>query len=295
MKSWMMGLLVLAVIVTGCSKEEREEPLVISTDTWIGLAPLYYAHAKGWLKEANIEFLQTKSIEENLHLYETHASDVVTGTVHEYERLKKKDAELIPIIIYDRSYGGDVILSNKTPQQLKMEKNKIEVYVELDTVGEDLMNYFIEEHNLSKERLTVYNRNQGEIEVLDARTLRIPVVAVTYNPYDIVLKEHGFKEVASSKNDQYMIIDSFMTTRTVAKQHAQQMKQLKAIMEKAVAAYERNPKAFYATVKSYLGHPTYDEFDAMRKNIQWVSNGQLTPQMKSKLDQIDYPIAELIQ
>lgn len=293
MKSWMMGVLVLALILTGCSKDEREQPLVISTDTWIGLAPLYYAHAMGWLKEANIEFLQAKSIEENLHFYESHASDVVTGTVHEYGRLKKKNPDIIPIIIYDRSYGGDVILSNQTTQQLKMAKKKIEVYVELDTVGEDMLNYFLEEHNISKERLNIYSRSQEEIVALNGSVLSASVIAVTYNPHDTILKEHGFKEIANSKNDQYFIVDSFMATGTITKRHAQQIKQLKAIIDKGVASYEDNPKSFYAVVKPYFGDPSYEEFEAMRKNIQWINNEQLTPKMKEKLLEIHYPVTKL--
>lgn len=295
MRSWIMGLITLALILTGCSEEKKEAPLVISTDTWIGLSPLYYAHAMGWLKEANIEFLQATSIEENLQLYESHASDVVTGTVHEYGRLKKKNPDIIPIIVYDRSYGGDVILSNQTPQQLKIAKKKIEVYVELDTVGEDMLNYFLEEHNISKERFNIYNRSQNEIVTLDGRILSAPVIAVTYNPHDTILKEHGFKEIASSKNNQYLIIDSFMATSTVVKRHSQQIKQLKAIMDKAVASYEYNPKSFYAIVKPYLGYPSYEEFEAMRKNVQWINNEQLSPKMKQKLSEIHYPVAKLIE
>lgn len=295
MKSWILGVVGLVLILTGCSEKNKEEPLVISADTWIGLSPLYYAHAMGWLKEANIEFLQVKSTEENIQLYESHASDVVTGTVHEYGRLKKKNPEIIPIIIYDRSYGGDVILSNQTTQQLKMAKKKIEVYVELDTVGEDMLNYFLEEHNISKERLNIYSRSQYEISALDGEVLSAPVIVATYNPHDIALKKHGFKAVANSKNDQYVIIDSFMTTATVAKQHSQQMKQLKEMLNKGVVAYAHNPKSFYAVVKPYLGYPSYEEFEAMRKNIQWINNEQLSPKMKQKLSQIHYPIAELIE
>lgn len=286
--------MITALVLGGCSKVE-EPPLVISSDVWIGAAPLYYAHAMGWLKEANIEMLQANSIEENLNLYETHASDIVTGTEHEYLRLRQKHTDLIPVIIYDRSYGGDVIMANRSVDALIVSKEKIDVFVELNTVGEDMLNYFLSEYNLSKDRFTIYSRSQSEIESAQNTPNGKALIAVTYNPHDLVLREHGFQEIASSKNDKYIVVDAVLARRDTVKQHQGQLKELKRLMEKGVEAYHQNPKAFYATVKSYFGHPSYEEFEKMRANVQWVSNDQLTPMMKQKLQEFRYPTAELIQ
>lgn len=293
MKSWTLGVLSAVFFIWGCSSVE-EKPLVISVDTWIGASPLYYAHAKGWLREANIEILQADSIEENLNLYEIGASDVVTGTQHEYFRLKLYHKDLIPIILYDRSYGGDVILSNRTVQQLIQSNAKTSVYVELDTVGEDMLNYFLAEHNLSKDQVHIYNRGQEEIKRVGNRNSDESLIIVTYNPHDLVLKQQGFKELASSKNDHYVVVDSFMTSRQVYAQHKEQLQKLKALMDKAVAADHTNPKLFYTTVKPYLHNPSFEEFEQMLANIRWINNETLPPIMKKKLDEIEYPVSELI-
>lgn len=294
MKTWMIGLITAVLVLGGCTSKE-EKPLVISSDVWIGATPLYYAHAMGWLKEANIEILQAGSVEANLNMYETHASDLVTATQHEYQRLLKTHPDVIPTIIYDRSYGGDMVLSNRTPQQLRASTEKIDAFVELDTVGEDMLNYFIAEHKISKENLNIFSRNQEEIESTPNSRSSGPVIVATYNPHDLVLKEHGFKEVASSRSDSYVVVDGIFCTRAMAKEHKEQLKTLKALLEKSVEAYTKNPKQFYTTVKPYLGHPSYTEFEQMRANIQWVKNEEIPAVMKQKMAAMRYPVAELIK
>jgi NitT/TauT family transport system substrate-binding protein len=294
MKTWMIGLITLVFVLGGCTPKE-EKPIVISSDVWIGAAPLYYAHAKGWLKEANIEMLQTGSIEANLNLYETHASDLVTATQHEYKRLLKTHPDIIPTIVYDRSYGGDIVLSNRTVHQLLTSTEEIDVFVELDTVGEDMLNYFLAEHKIGKEKLNVFSRNQEEIELTSNNPGRRPTIVVTYNPHDLVLKEHGFKEVATSKNDAYVVVDGIFCSRAIAKEHKEQLMTLKKLIEKSVEAYKGNPKEFYTTVKSYLGYPSYGDFEKMRANIQWIKNEEIPDVMKQKMVEMHYPVSELIK
>jgi NitT/TauT family transport system substrate-binding protein len=284
----------MVLVLGGCTSKE-EKPIVISSDVWIGAAPLYYAHAKGWLKEANIEMLQAGSIEANLNLYETHASDLVTATQHEYKRLLKTHPDIIPTILYDRSYGGDMVLSNRTAQQLMASTEEIDVFVELDTVGEDMLNYFLSEYKISKQKLHVFNRNQEEIELIANNAGSGPIIVVTYNPHDLVLKEHGFKEVATSKSDAYVVVDGIFCTRTMAQEHKEQLRALKKLIEKAVEAYKENPKEFYTTVKAYFGHPSYVDFEKMRANIQWIKNEEIPDVMKQKMAEMHYPVSELIK
>ncbi len=293
MKLQFLGVLTSIFIILGCSSVE-EKPLVISVDTWIGASPLYYAHAMGWLKEANIQILQADSIDENLNLYETNASDVIAGTQHEYFRLKSNHKDLIPIIVYDRSYGGDVVLSNRTIQQLIQPDAKMRVYVELDTVGEDMLHYFVAEHNLSSEQLDIYNRNQEEIKGVRNHQGNESLIVVTYNPHDLVLKKQGFKEIASSKSDRYVVVDAFMASRQIYDQHKEQLQTLTILMDKAVSAYHTNPKLFYTTVKPYLNDPSFEEFEEMLANIRWINNETLAPIMKKNLDELRYPTSELI-
>ncbi len=293
MRVWIAGLLAV-ILLSSCSDVQEKPPLVISTDTWIGAAPLYYAHAKGWLREANIEMLQSDSINENLERYNSGAADIVTGTVHEYHMLKQKHSDLIPIIVYDRSYGGDVILSNKTLLQIRESKQKIDLYLENNTVNEEMLNYFLADHNFSKEQFVFYDRTQNEIAKLNPSKSSKPVIAITYSPYDSVLKKQGFTEITSSKNDYYLVVDGFYISREMAAEHTVQTKALRDVFARGVKAYHGNPKAFYETVNGYLGGVSYDEFTQMIHNIQWTDDHKLSAKMLQQLEKSHFPTQELI-
>lgn len=281
-------------MLSSCSEVGEKPPLVISTDTWVGAAPLYYAHAMGWLKDANIEMLQTDSIDTNLKHYRSGAADLITGTAHEYKLLKAKYPDLTPIIIYDRSYGGDVILSNRDLSQIHGLKENIDVYVEKDTVSDEMWDYFRVENNLSAQYVTLYNRNQNEISKLVSSRATPPVLIITYNPHDAVLKRQGFTEIASSKNESYIIVDAVYVSSKIAAEHLEQMHALKEIVGRAVRAYHHDPKKFYETVKPYLEGLSYEEFIEMTHNIQWTDDNKLTPRMLQQLQKSHFLIQSLL-
>lgn len=293
MKVWIVGFLTV-LMLSSCSKVQEEPPLVITTDTWIGAAPLYYAHAMGWLRGANIEMLQSDSINENLQRYSSGAADIVTGTVHEYHRLKQKHTDLIPIIIYDRSYGGDVILSNKTVLEIGESNHKVDLYLESDTVNEEMFNYFLADYNFSREKFTLHNRTQSEIGKLIASKSGKPMIAITYSPNDTLLKKQGFFEIASSKSDDYLVVDAFYLSRKTGVAHAAQTKALREALTRSVAVYHRDPKGFYEKVKPYLGGVSYEEFTTMIRSIQWTDNHQLSSKMLQQLQKNHFPTQELL-
>lgn len=294
MKAWIVAVLAILMLSSCSEVENQQPPLVLSTDTWIGAAPFYYAHAKGWLKEANIEMLQSDSIYNNLEHFHRGAADIVTGTLHEYKLLKAMSPDIIPIIIYDRSYGGDVILSNRTVSQIIQSSEKISVYIEKDTVSEEMLNYFMQEKNLSTQRYTLHGRNQNEIKSIFASGLTQPVIVVTYNPHDSALRKQGFFEIASSKNENYIIVDAVYVSSKTAAKHSDQMDALRDTLGKAVRAYHDNPKEFYETVKPYLNNPSYEEFTQMVNNIQWMEDKPLAPSMLQQLEKNGFPTGELM-
>lgn len=288
----LITLSLSLILFTSCSKTQ-ERPLVISTDVWIGAAPLYYAHAMGWLSDDNIQMLQVDTIDKNLEMYDSQASDVFTGTEHEYQRAKLKHPDLIVPIIHDRSYGGDLILANQSLEKIIQSNEKIHVYVELNTVGEDMLEYFIADHNISKERLVIYNRHQPEIGQVENTKDAPTTLLITYNPLDIPLKEAGFIEVANSKNDNYLVVDTFITSAKTYKEHEEQFRSLIKNLNRSVDVYNKDPKAFYETVKSYLQNPSYKEFEMMRKNVQWLNNN-ISKELLERMEKAKLPTKDLI-
>jgi len=160
-------------------------------------------------------------------------------------------------------------------------------YIELDTVGEDMLKYFMAGHPALQQKITPISRSQDEISALDTEDKCS--IAITYNPHDIGLIKKGFTVLESSKNEKYLIVDAIYTSKQTAQLHAQQFKSLIQIFDKAVESYRTNPKEFYVTIKPYLGNPNYDEFQAMVANIQWLDRTTLSDSMLRTLKQHDFP------
>jgi hypothetical protein len=80
----------LVLLLSSCSEVKEKEPLVISVDPWVGSAPFYYAHAKGWLAQINIQLILASSIGENMRIFDSGASDMFTSTQHEYFTKRKE-------------------------------------------------------------------------------------------------------------------------------------------------------------------------------------------------------------
>lgn len=292
MKKILCGWIITALILTSCA-QPKQEPLVLSTNVWIGAAILYYAREEGWLKEADIEMLEARSINENIQFFESGASDIFTGTQHEYKREKTIRPDLIPIFIYDRSYGGDVVMANRTLEQLRQSEEKIDVYLEADSVGEELFEYLTQLEGIPKERLVRHARTQDEIGAMSAAAEASPKVVITYNPHDLILKKSGFIEIASSKDDRYLVIDAVYVSSKLYHAYPERFGQLRSALERSLKAYDANPKAFYEKVKIYLDSPTYDEFMQMRRNIQWIDN-KPSKEMQKRLEEIRFPTKEIV-
>jgi len=287
--------LAISILFPSCSQKSETVPLIIASDVWIGSAPLYYAHAAGWLKEANIEILLADSMNDTQRMYDLHASSLFTGTQHEYLRAKKKHPDLVPIIIYDRSYGGDLILSNRTLDMLNESNETITIYVEFDTVGEDMIRYFINETHFSENRFNVINRHLEEIESLRDTPSSPPTLIVTYNPHDILPRKHGFTKIADSKDERYLVIDGIYTSLAIYRQYPERLALLKSAIDRANEVYKKRPEEFYAKVKPYLHNLSYSEFKTMEENIRWIDHDRLTPEMLLRIKDIGIPTETLIR
>lgn len=261
---------VFSSFFIACSPSTERKPIVLSADLWIGHAPIFYAHAQGWLKEANIQLLHTQSIGESVKQFESGAADLIATTGYEFLHLKKTHPDFTACIIHDKSYGGDVIVANRSLEELHKSDEIIELYLEPKTLNEEMWQYFMEFEGFPKERFRVAPKTQEEMSRLKTSASEPPVMAVTFNPYDLPMMKNGFVQIASTKDSRYLIVDGIHAKRAFIQEHKEQVIQLKAAMERAMKVYEKDPKGFYEKVKPYLNNPEYDEFQAMVKNIEWI-------------------------
>ncbi len=286
--------LTIIIFVCSCSKPESEQVLKISTTSWIGYSPLYYAKEKGWLDDANIKLVNAVSLSENMYLYQAGHSDAFCGTQYEYSVLKKQQPNLIPLMLFDRSNGGDLIMSNRSIDELKSGNKPINAYLEMDSINFILLNDFIKTHHIDEQRIHYINRDQVEISVLTNASPNEQVIIVTYIPFDISLRKNGFKEISSTKYGlDLLVIDGLYAPKTTFVKHEKQFKKLKEFSDKAITALQNHPHEFYKIVKPYIGSLNYQEFNDNLGDIVWI-NKKLTKLLKARIRQASLPIKDIL-
>lgn len=86
---------------------------------------MFYAREKGLLDKLNIQLLSVVSLSESLHTYKSKHADIFLGTQYEYQETFKRDNQVVPIMLLNKSDGGDVVMSNLTLEEIKKRINKL--------------------------------------------------------------------------------------------------------------------------------------------------------------------------
>lgn len=285
--------IVMPLLFISCSSE-YDKKLKISATTWVGYAPLFYAKEKGWLQELNIKLLNVSSLSENMYLYRAGKSDAYVGTQYEYGVLSKELPSLRPIMMFDRSYGGDIIMSNSSIEDLQNETDTIDAYLEMDSINNTLIKDFIQKYNLQKKDINYINRDQTQISLLDTKNIDKKVIVVTYVPYNKELEQSGFKIVASTRDGlDLFVADAMFTKAEVFNKHEKQFRELKKLVDKSIDILKSDPKGFYDVIKPYMLNMKYDEFKDSLEDIIWI-NKELSQELKSRMRQSNLPTRDLI-
>lgn len=254
---------------SACSSQNKK-PLVISTNQWIGYAPLFYAYEKGELDKLNIQLINRVSLAEAADLYSIGKSDMVTTTQHEYNSLKNYTHDITPVILLDRSNGGDMVLSNKSIQQLKLA-HKIYAYLEIDSINQELLIQFMKNNNINTNKMVYINKDQKQIQDLQNNREKNMLI-VTYSPHDIFLKEKGFQEIASTKDmNSLIVIDALCATNKIIKTDKKRLISLKKIIDKAIKSIQNDPKSSYLLIRKHLENISYREYVNSLQLIKWIN------------------------
>jgi NitT/TauT family transport system substrate-binding protein len=285
--------ITLLLLLSACSIN-YDKQLKISATTWIGYTPLFYAKAKGWLEPLNIKLVTISSLAENMYLYRAGNSDAFVGTQYEYGILNNEIKSLKPIMMFDKSYGGDLIMSNQSIEMLQRTSFPINTYLELDSVNNILLQDFIAKYNIKDKTINYINKDQSTIKLLKNDTNK-PTLIVTYLPYNIVLKKNGFKEIASTKDSlDLIVIDAMFTKLEVFHQHKEQFIELKKLVDKSIQVLKENPKEFYEKIKPYMNKLDYHSFRDSTHDIKWI-NQDLNNNLKDRLNKSNFPTRDLIK
>ena len=269
---YIVTAVFLTFFLSACSLEKNaaNEKIKIATNSWIGYAPLFYAKETGELDKLGFSLITNVSLAEAADVYNVGKADMVTTTQHEYHTLKKMMGDATPVILLDRSNGGDMILSNVPLDAIK-SASKIVVYLEVDSINAELLQEFLKKNKIDPKKLSIVNEDQQKIQ--DVENSKTPTLIVTYTPYDISLRKKGFKEIASTKSiHDLVVIDALCARKKVISEHKERLVALKKVIDQKIEQIKKNPKSSFGYVKKYLGDMSYEEYLASLKSIEWINH-----------------------
>lgn len=281
------------VLLSSCSPGEPKK-LKISLTTWIGYSPLFYAKEKGWLEPLNIKIVSVSSLSENMYLYQAGNSDAYAGTQYEYSLLVKRDPSLMPIMMFDRSNGGDVVMGNRSINELQKSTQAIDAYLEMDSINNLLLKDFIRKYALENKTINYMNRDQATIARLEANKIQNDTLIVTYTPYNTKLEAHGFKELASTQQSlDLLVVDALFASEEVFHRHRKQFLELKKLVDKAIFVLKNDPDEFYLSIKPYMLGLDREAFEKSLDDIVWI-NETIPDELKKRMEEMKFPIRDLI-
>lgn len=283
--------LISIIFLTSCVNDKKDKLRVV-TSNWIGYTPLFYAREKGLLDKLNIQLLSVVSLSESLHTYKSKHADIFLGTQYEYEEAFKRDNQVVPIMLLNKSDGGDVVMSNLTLEEIKKEDKQIDVFLELSSVNSLVFDDFITKHNIKNKNFNYINKDQSFIA--QQKEFKNPTIVISYNPYNITLEKNGLKTLETTKdNIEILIVDAMFTTNDILIKYKDELKELKKIIDIAIDDLEKDEKAYYDLIKDYLYDTSFEEFQQSLSNIKWI-NKNIDQNILDSLKEHNFPTKELL-
>lgn len=266
-------VLLMLLSFTGCFDFQKEDYAIdIALSNWTGYLPLAYAYEKGKLKDLGINIIPTSSLSASLNLIGRDAVDGFCATQREYKLIKSIHVDITPIILLDKSYGGDKILSNMTKDELySLKKGEIDAHMEFDSANYLLFEYFKNFRDWEKVNFTIKNNTQSFISQMPISN---PSIIVTYEPYATTLLRRGFHLIESTKNDKILIMDAVFVKKKSFEKNKEIYKKLKIAVDESIEELKTHPKAFYDVIKIYTDGQSFDDFNATLQDVKWMNKNK---------------------
>lgn len=270
MKKIVVSILIItSLILSGCYYDK--EPIKIVVNPWIGYSPLFYLKEEGTLEDLNIKLIHTVSLTNSADFFAENDIDVVAGTQYEFQLTRERGKQIIPFILLDKSFGGDMILSNFTMEEIRNSSEEIDVYLEIKSINKMVLDSFLDSENINPYKINYINIDQSKMRSLDPDSMTRPSLLISYTPYDVQLKKNGFIEIASSRtNENLLIVDALFATNESFEKNIETFKKLKKEIERSKNILKNDPFKYYEMVRYYLEDISYEEFLESLDKIKWL-------------------------
>lgn len=194
-------------LLAGCSA--REQAIRIAYHPWIGYETLFLASQFDWLPPAAaLSRLDSGSL--SLASLRRGEADAAALTIDEVIRARLGGMDLVVVMVFDVSSGGDVLLADEGVNALSELAGK-RIGVEIGGVGEMLLDRVLARAGLGWDEVTVVDRSphqhlnawrNGDVDAL-----------VSYEPVASKLVKAGARRLIDSRDFPDLIFDVLAVRR----------------------------------------------------------------------------------
>lgn len=279
-KLWF-ALIVLACLLSGCSKMEQDEKIRLAINPWPGYEFLYLAGQKGFFAEAglNVEIVELSSLADVQRIYTQGRIDAFGSTVIEAVQSAGVTQQPLDIILIpDFSNGGDVIIGNASVRSLADLKGK-KVGTEVGSLGMFILHAALAKHGMSLDDVEVINVEQLEVHKQMKNGLVDAVV--TYPPYSLsVLRLPGHNQIFDTTEIPGQVIDTISMRHGAVKDTRAWVDKFHQVWLKVLDFARKNPAEAHSIMAQREGISVAEFADALT-GLQVVSSQEQNQLLKS--------------
>lgn len=195
-----IALVSSVTLLCGCSKNE---PLKLSTHTWIGYETIPLAQQLGFIDD-EINIFITQSASDSLERLETGLVDAATLTLDEVIQARSRGVDLTVVLVMDVSAGADSVYARHSIETLSSLKGKRIAYEE-GAVGEIVLLSLLKQAGLQRSDVSLVNFPINRMEGVWRNDLAD--VVISYEPTSSAIEKHGGVRIFDSRQIPNMIVD----------------------------------------------------------------------------------------
>lgn len=221
-----LAFCVLAALA-GCrgASDEKPRPLRLGTNVWVGYEPLYVAREQKLYKGNPVRLVEFSSATQVLSAFRSGAIDAATLTLDEAVLLQDAGFPIRLVLVFDYSYGGDVLLAKPYIESVAELRGKL-IAVEDTALGSYTLALALKKGGLSRADVMVQTVEVDSHEQVFASD-EVDAV-VTFEPVRTRLLAQGAKTLFSSREVPGKIIDVLVVSEKAATVHE---KHLDAVLD----------------------------------------------------------------
>lgn len=266
-------LIVLVTSIAGCGNEKKADSnnkplpvLKIGLGSWIGYAPLFIADELELDKKNGIDLQITRLTDNSVRRDALIAGELdVNITTIDMAAISASESDAVRIFFAtDASTGGDGLIAKESIKSISDLRNS-SIGVDLGTPSHFFLLYILDQEHVAPSDVHIQHVRTGDTP--DLLKLGAFDAIVTWEPWLTKAKDYGFHVVASTKENNELIIDVFETRQDVIDGKRKLLEALICTWQDALKLTS-TPDGLMIMSKAYEKEP--EVFNGMLSEMKWL-------------------------